>query len=93
MQDQFNNWNRINTAAGTLVVSGSGRLGSVIVNNFGTAWEIELYDGTSSASTNVIGVIKGGTVPTKIDYNIPFKRGLFVNTEKGTTAGDLTLTY
>ena len=90
---EFNNWNRISTATGTLITSGRGRLGAVTLSTAGTAWEITLYDGTTSASTTTIAVIKNNSVPIRLEYDVPFRNGLFVDTEKGTTAGDLLVTY
>lgn len=91
--NQFNNYNRINSAVGQLISSGPGRLGYINIHNAGTAWEVELFDGTSSAATTTIGVIKGATTPVRFEYDLPFRNGLYVNAEKGTAAGDLIITY
>lgn len=81
----------ISTGVGTLVKTGAGELNSLIINNAGSSWEVDLYDGTSSSATS-IGKIRGlgvGDIP----YNLRFRTGLFIDTVKGTTVGDLTVIY
>ncbi len=81
----------ISTAVGTLVKTGAGFLKSLTVNNAGTAWEIDVYDGTASSGATM-GKIRGAGVTT-LNYNSSFATGLFVDSVKGTTAGDVTVSY
>lgn len=82
----------ISTGVGTQVKTGTGEIYSVTINNAGSSWEIDLYDGTSSAGTS-IGKIRGATLPINLNYNGAFSAGLFIDTVKGTTVGDLTVSY
>lgn len=101
-------WNDINSGIGTQVVtistptspvgtSGAAKVTraifhSIVVNNPGSAWEVDLYDGTSSSATS-IGKIRSMADPTIMLYDITLNVGLFIDTVKGTTVGDLTVLY
>jgi hypothetical protein len=81
----------ISTAIGTLVKTGVGVIKSITFNNVGTAWEVDVYDGTASTGTS-IGKIRGAGVTT-LTYDGAFSVGLFVDTVKGTTPGNITVSY
>lgn len=82
----------INTGVGTLVKTGAGFLHRININNAGSSWEIDVYDGTSSSGTS-IAKIRGATTIVSPEYNGTFSTGLFIDTVKGTTVGDLTVSY
>ncbi len=82
----------ISSAIGTLVKTGAGELNALVFNNAGSSWEVDLYDGTSSAATS-IGKVRGLTLPGVLKYNLRFRTGLFIDTVKGSTAGDLSVIY
>lgn len=82
----------ISTAIGTLVKTGSGFIHLIQINNAGSAWEIDVYDGTSTSGTS-IGKIRGTTLPTNIRFDGSFATGLYIDTVKGTTVGNLTVSY
>ncbi len=85
------------------VSSGKGILNAIVFNNVGTAWEVDVYDGVSSSATlteanespnNPIPIAKirsaaFGATP----YNIPISQGIFIDAQKGTTQGDITVIY
>jgi hypothetical protein len=82
----------INTAVGTTVKTGSGFLHGITINNPGSSWEIDIYDGTSSSGTKM-ATVRSAAVPTRLNYNFTFATGLFIDTVKGTTVGDITVSY
>ncbi len=79
-------------ASATTVKTGSGFLHALSILNAGTAWEIDVYDGTSSSGTR-IGRIRSATVPTTLILNRTFATGLFIDPVKGTTTGNLHVSY
>lgn len=90
-EQQFSYAN-ISTAVGTAVKSAAGFLHGITINNAGTAWEIDVYDGTASSATRV-ATIRSAAVPTELLFNIVMSSGIFIDTVKGTTAGDITVRY
>lgn len=82
----------ISTAVGTAVKSAAGFLHGITINNAGTAWEVDVYDGTSSSGTKIAS-IRSATVPTELLFNVVMGTGIFVDTVKGTAVGDLTVRY
>lgn len=82
----------ISTGVGTSVNSGSCFLHTIVINNPGTAWEIDVYDGTASSGTSR-GKIRSAAAPTTLTYDVSLATGLFIDTVKGTTVGDLTVSY
>lgn len=90
-------------AATTQVTSNPGTLASLVIDSAGTAWELDIYDGFSSALTlteankssfNPIPIVKirGLTLPTTIPISVPITQGIFIDGTKGTTAGTVTVT-
>lgn len=86
------NYQNISTGVGTAVKSTAGFLHGISINNAGTAWEIDVYDGTASSGT-LIAKIRGTTLPTSLQFDVAFAVGLFIDSVKGTTVGDLTVEY
>lgn len=82
----------LSSAAAVTVKSGAGFLQSIILNNAGTAWEIDVYDGAGTTATR-IAAIRNASVPTVLRYDLPFTQGLYIDGVKGTTAGDLIVNY
>lgn len=79
------------SAAGTLVKTGAGMLHLIQVNDVGTAWEIDIYDGTTSSGT-ALAKMRSTTVGDK-RFDVTFATGLFIDTVKGTAVGNLTVSY
>lgn len=96
-------WNDINAGAGTQVVTiappsstvagktTKATFHGIIINNPGTTWEIDIYDGTSSSAAS-IAKIRSPVVGPYI-YDIALNSGLFIDTVKGGAVGDLTVIY
>ncbi len=76
------------TTAGTLVKTGNGILGRVIIGDAGSAMVVTIYDGTSTAG-NVVAVLK---VAGSFEFNVEFATGLFV-VIAATTPGDVSIEY
>ena len=99
-------WNDINSGAATQIftigvptatVAGKvtrGLLHSIVFNNPGASWEVDLYDGTSTSATS-IGKVRPGatTTPFTLVFDIACNSGLLIDTVKGTTVGDMTVLY
>lgn len=91
-------------ATTTQVTTGIGTLESIIIDNAGGSWEIDIYDGVSSSATgtsanpsvninpNPIAKIRGATVPTTIPIHVSIVNGIFVDGVKGTTPGTIIIT-
>lgn len=77
--------------AATAVKSGAGFFHALQINTEGEDWEIDVYDGTSSAGTR-IAKIRRSSMCCGI-YDVAFTTGLFVDAVKGTGGGDLTVSY
>jgi hypothetical protein len=90
--EQRFNLTNISTGVGTTVKTGSGLVHSITINNPGTAWEVDVYDGTASSGTS-IGKIRSAAAPSTLRLDGSFATGLFIDTVKGTAVGDLTVTY
>lgn len=84
-------FNTINTAIGLLAKTGPGFLDSIIINNAGTAWEVDVYDGTSSSGTRMAAIRSGSFGDSQ--YGIPFANGLFIDAAKNTVVGELIVKY
>lgn len=82
----------IASATTSQVKTGTGLLHNITINNAGTSWEIDIYDGTSSSGTS-LGKIRGATLPNSLRFDTTFSSGLFVDAVKGSTAGDITISY
>lgn len=82
----------IETGIGTLLKTGAGELNGIVLANAGTAWEVDIYDGTSSLGTS-IAKIRGATLPNSLKFFLRFRTGLFIDTVKGTTVGGLTAIF
>lgn len=80
------------SAATTYVKQGPGLLHMVVLNNPGSSWEVDIYDGSDTSGTR-IAAIRGATVPDDFEYNLSFLTGLYVDATKGTTAGQLAGMY
>lgn len=79
-------------ATGVTVRDGKGFLKKIVLGDPGSNWEIEVYDGTSSAGTR-IATIKRASQPVELEFNYNVSTGIFINAEKGTTVGDLLVYY
>ncbi len=85
------------------VSSGKGILHSIVFNNVGAAWEVDVYDGVSSSTTNTeanespnnpipIAKIRSAAFGA-VNYDLPIAQGIFIDAQKGTTQGDITVIY
>ena len=81
---------RITTATTTLVKTGSGTLGRVIVNTAGAGSSISIYDSLTGSGTLI--AVMSTAAQTSLAYEVSFTIGLCVVTAGGTPA-DVTVTY
>lgn len=84
-----NQYKRINSNATTTVTGNAAQLHTIVVGAAGSAWVIDVYDGTSSDTQ--IAQIKP-TAPVTLIYDVYARKGLTIVTT-GTTAGDLTVSW
>lgn len=89
--EQRNSYSRISTQIGTLVKTGAGLLHLAALHKTGENWELDVYDGTSSAGTCICQI--RGCSSMSWHYDVAFSTGLFVDSEKGDSPGDLTVSY
>lgn len=82
----------VNLAAntGTLIKTGPGLLGTVIINVAGTGTTLTLRDGTDNTGT-IIATIDT-TTRTSLQYGIPFSVGLYA-VPAGSSPADITIGY
>lgn len=88
------NFRNITTATTTVVKSGAGKLGAIIVNRPIASSTITMYDNTSATGT-VIGTITIPAVllqqgPNYAEYGLNFGTGLTIVT---TGTSDITVTF
>jgi hypothetical protein len=81
-------YSHISSNTSTAVKSSAGTLHKLVVNNPGTAWVAEIYDGTTSDAVVAIADLVAGP----LEYGLALSTGLTVVTS-GTAAGDLTVVY
>lgn len=89
-----NTYKEINSNATTQVRVGAGFLETIVVNNAGSAWTVQIFDNTACSGTAIAGAT-AFTVPTAgstLRYNATFNAGLCILTA-GTTPGSLTISY
>ncbi len=84
-------WTNINTGIGSVIQKGAGTLKALSIVNAGSSWEVDVYDGTASTGTR-IAFFRGLTAPGTVTLDIPYTNGLFIDTVKGTTVGELLVT-
>lgn len=85
--------NRAAAETGTLLVTGSGYLGGVVVNKGGAAFTILVYDGLDAATGTLIAtIIPGATGVGSLRYDCRFNVGLYL-VSSGASHGDYTITY
>lgn len=79
------------STAGTIVLGGSGVVGSLTINSATATADITLYDGATSAtsSLDVIGIIDSTATFGTYTYEIAVSKGLVVDLTSGFT-GDIT---
>lgn len=80
--------------ATTVVKTGAGILSAVVVNNAGSSWTLQIFDGISSSGAAIAGAT-AFTCPAAgsvLSYNTYFSSGLTIITA-GTTAGSITVIY
>ncbi len=80
----------ITTAATTLVKTGRGTLGRVIVNTLGAGSSIAIYDGLDAGGTLLATM--SSAAQASLAYGVVFTTGLCVVTSGGTPA-DITVAY
>ena len=83
-------YTHITSNSTTTIITGSGTLQAIIVNNPGATWVATIYDNTAGSGT-VIGIMA-------LTANQPFVGPVQINTgltivTSGTTPGDLTVLW
>src|SRR5882724_445045 len=89
-----NLYREINTNASTQVRTGLGFLESIVVNNAGSAWTMQVFDNSACSGTAIAGAT-AFTVPTagsSLRYDTTFNTGLCILTA-GTTPGSITVSF
>lgn len=81
-------YSHITSNTTTAIKTSAGTLHRLVVNNPGSAWVAEIYDGTNSDAVIAIADLVSGS----LEYGLALSTGLTVVTS-GTTAGDLTVVY
>lgn len=89
--DQYS-YTNIASATAIAVKTGAGFFNKIVINNAGTAWEVDVYDGTGTTGAR-IGTLRNASVPQYILYEIPITTGIYIDAVKGTTSGDLIVVY
>jgi hypothetical protein len=89
--EQRNAYSRISTAIGTLVKTGAGLLHLASLHKTGENWEVDVYDGTDSTGTCIAQI--RGCSSMSWTYDVAFSTGLFIDSVKGDSPGDLTVSY
>lgn len=83
-------YNNISTAATTLVKSGAGTLGRVIINTLGAGSSASIYDGLTAGGTLIATV--STAAQNTLSFGIVFSTGLCIVTSGGTPA-NITVAY
>lgn len=83
-------YNHISTSVAAAIKSGPGILQSLALNNVGTSWQIDVYDGTGTTGARIASIRSG--VYGVMRYDLTFNQGLFIDAVEG-TAGSLTVIY
>lgn len=80
------------SGGGTLLKNKPGIIRRISIQNPGTAWQIDVYDGLDSTSTR-IGQIRGATAPSTVAFDTILQRGLFIDAVEGTATGFALVTF
>ena len=81
-----------NTGTAT-IKSSAGLLHGIVINQNGTSWEIEVYDGATTTAGTRIASIRSSSISDSFIYDVEFLTGLIIETVAGSTAGNLTVSY
>ena len=86
-------YTNMNSLTTTNIKASAGVLHGITLNNPGTSWEVDIYDGNTTTAGTRIGTFRSPIRNISVPYDMEFLTGLTIDAEKGTTAGDLTVSY
>lgn len=86
------NKTNIKTNATTVVKASPGTLFSIVINNPGSGWTVQIFDNTSATGTLIGTATSLSALSGPLNYNLTTTTGLTIVTA-GTTPGDITVVW